>query len=539
MFGSMKHLEYRSSGGTSAEKADPDDIAGRFFSEARLAEIKISSSLTANIDEAKKILGNGSDLILRNLTLGRTGSRAAAVLFIGSLIDSFKVDGDIIRPLVIDAYVSGLESGEAIISQLERGNLITGSRITSCGNMKELMEGLLNGEACLLISGMESAFSICVKGNEKRSITEAQNEPVIRGSKDAFVESLSVNIGLIRMRIPNPNLSFETIEIGTQTHTKVCISYIRGICPASRISEMRSRIKGITIDGILESGYLEEFIQDNPFSIFPQLRNTERPDVVSAALLEGRVAVITDNTPIALIAPGELFSLLQSAEDYYDRYIFSSFVRILRFFAFLLAALLPAFYIAVTNYHQEMVPTDLLMSIESARTGVPIPTVLETLVMILALELLYEAGVRLPKSLGQTISIVGALIIGQAAVQAKIVSPLTVIVVSLTGIATFCIPQYNLALPVRMIRLVFILLSSLLGLFGMMAGILYVLLHLSSLRSFGVAYLAPLSPREGGSLKDTVIRSPWWAFVKRPPYISANSNRMASRQKPVPPGDKN
>lgn len=535
MFDYIKRLRYYNKNDVTAEKTDAGEFSSIFYSDEQLMNIKVSLNLTDNINEIHKILENNCDLVIKNITLGRTGSRAASILFIDSLIDSDQIDSDIIRPLVIDAYTSGLESADGIISQLNCGNLVTKGQIKTCSNMKNLMNGLLGGEACLLISGIESAYVISVKGNEKRSITEAQTEPVIRGPKDAFVESLNSNIGLIRTRIPNPNLSFEEIQIGTQTHTKVCISYIRGICPSSRIAEVRARLSRIQIDGILESGYLEEFIQDNPFSLFPQIRNTERPDVASAALLEGRVAIITDNTPIALIVPGEFFTLLQSSEDYYDRFIFSSFIRILRFFALLIASFLPAFYIAVTNYHKEMIPTDLLLSIAQSRTGVPVSTVVEAVAMNFALELLYEAGVRLPKSLGQTISIVGALIIGQAAVQAKLVSPLTVIVIALTGIATFCIPQYNLALPIRIIRFLFMIVASLFGLFGLMIGTLYVLLHLSSLRSFGIAYLSPLSPLDIDSSKDAVIRSPWWALVKRPSYISSNKNRMQSGQKPQPP----
>jgi len=414
--------------------------------------------------------------------------------------------------------------------------LITRGQIETSGTMKGLVYGILEGNACLLIAETEAAFLIGVRGNETRTISESQNEPVIRGPRDAFVESLGANLGLIRVRLPNPNLTFETLEIGCRTRTKVCLSYIRGVCPSCRVAEVRSRLKRINTDGILESGYLEEFIQDNPYSVFPQIRNTERPDIVSAALLEGRVAIITDNTPIAMIVPGEFFSLLQSAEDYYDRYSFSSLIRILRLIALILATSLPAFFIAVTTYHKEMIPTDLLISIAQARTGVPISTLIEAFAMNLSLELLYEAGVRLPKSLGQTISIVGALIIGQAAVQARLVSPLTVIVIALTAITTFCIPQYNLALPVRIIRFLLMISASMLGLFGFMIGVLYLLLHLTSLRSFGVAYLAPLSPLDLDGSKDMIIRSPWWAFVKRPSYISPNRNRMQAGQKPVPPG---
>lgn len=528
MFDYIKRFQFYKAATNSAEVIHEPVSAGTFHSDDELTKTEISTGLESNVNEIRKILENNSDLVIRNISINGT---AAAVAYIDDLTDSQQVDNDIIRRLIINTC----KSADILIEKLEQGSLITRGEIKACGDMKAFMDELLTGSACLLISGYKTAYAISVKGNENRSISEPQIEPVIRGPRDAFVESLKVNMGLIRTRIPSPNLSFETIEVGTRTHTKVSISYIRGVCPSSRISEVRSRLKRITIDGIIESGYLEEFIQDDPFSIFPQVRNTERPDVVSAALLEGRVAIITDNTPIVLIAPGEFFSLLQSAEDYYNRYIFSTFIRVIRFIALLLAAFLPAVYIAVTNYHQEMVPTDLLVGIASARTGVPFPTAIEALIMYFAFEVLYEAGIHLPKSLGQTISIVGALIIGQAAVQAKIVSPLMVIIISLTGITTFCIPQYNVVLPIRIIRFVFIILASALGLFGIMIGILYLLLHMASLRSFGVAYLVPLSPLDIQSTKDMIIRSPWWALVKRPSYISSNATRMKTGQKPHPP----
>jgi len=295
------------------------------------------------------------------------------------------------------------------------------------------------------------------------------------------------------------------------------------------------KLSGRNIDDILESSYIEELIQDHPYSIFPQMRNTERPDVVVSSLLEGRVAIITDNTPVALIAPGEFFSLMQTAEDYYNRYAFSSLIRLLRYFCLIIAMLLPALYIAITNYHQEMVPNGLLISIISTRAQVPFPALVEALSMEITFEILREAGVRLPKPIGQAVSIVGALVIGQAAVQANIVSPLMVIVVALTGIATFAIPQFNLSLPVRILRFFLMLLASVFGMYGVMIGILFIMLHLFSMESFGKPYMAPLSPLRTGDFKDTLIRFPWWALVKRPVNSSRNSKRMQSGQIPHPP----
>jgi spore germination protein KA len=345
-------------------------------------------------------------------------------------------------------------------------------------------------------------------------VEQSDVEPVVRGPKESFVEVIPTNIGMIRRRIHSPNLVFEQIDLGCITETKICIVYIKGICSEELSNEVRMRIKKIKMDGILESSYIEEQIQDSRYSLFPQIRTTERPDSVAASLLEGRAAIIVDNTPVVMIAPGEFFSLLQSAEDYYNRYSFSSLVRLLRFFAFTLALILPAVYIAVVNYHQEMIPTSLLASIVASRSNVPLPAFLEALSMEITFEILREAGVRLPRQVGQAVSIVGALVIGQAAVQASIVSPLMVIVVALTGISSFCIPQYSLALPVRVMRFALMILAAMLGLFGVMIGILFLMMHLFSIESFGKPYMAPIGPLRASGLKDTVLRYPWWSLSR-------------------------
>lgn len=508
------------------------------FSEEQLKKIQISSSLNENLQKVKEVIGSNADLIIRKIVLGRKEGKSAAIIYLDNLIDSHHMDSNIIGPLVLDAYTSGLNYGSEIIGQLKAGNLISRGQIKTGKNLNDLLDGVLKGEVVLLIDGVCEAYVISAKGYEYRSVAEPDVEPVIRGPREAFVEVLSINIGLIRKRIHSPNLVIESMEIGTISKTKICMAYIRDLCPMELSDEVRSRLKRINIDGILESGYIEEFIQDHPYSIFPQIRNTERPDIVAASLMEGRAAIITDNSPVSLIVPGEFFSLLQAAEDYYNRYIFSSFIRIIRYFALVLAILLPAFYIAVTNYHQEMIPTGLLISIISARAKVPFPALIEALVMEIVFDILREAGVRLPRPMGQAVSIVGALVIGQAAVQANIVSPLMVIIVALTGIATFCLPQFNFSLPVRIIRFFLMILASVFGMFGVMIGVLFTMLHLFSMESFGKPYMAPLSPLRTGDLKDMVVRFPWWTLVRRPENSSGNAKRMQQGQIPHPPGRK-
>lgn len=509
--------------------------SSKSYTEDELGRILFSTSLAENLEIIKNIVGANADLVIKEIKLGRSGVKTAAILYLDNLIDSAILDQHIVRPLVLEAYTSGLQTGAEIIEQLQTGNLITTKEMIRGSSIKDLMNGLLLGEVGLLIDGVDCALVISAKGNDYRLVGETDTESVVRGPREAFVETLSVNIGLIRRRLQSPNLVVESVKIGNVTRTKVCFAYIRGICTSELVAEVRKRLGKMDIDGVLESGYIEEFIQDHPYSPFPQVGNTERPDRATAALLEGRVVIITDNTPIVLIVPGEFFSLLQAAEDYYNRYIFSTLVRFLRYFALAIALLLPAFYIAIVNYHQEMIPTPLLISIIASRMGVPLPAFFEALIMEVSFELLREAGVRLPKSVGQAVSIVGALVIGQAAVQAALVSSLMVIVVALTGIASFTIPQYNIALTIRVLRFPLMLLAAFLGVFGVMTGLLVIVMHMSSLRSFGVPYLAPVSPFNVGDLKDVAVRAPWWTLTGRPSQITRNSRRMPPGQEPRPP----
>ncbi len=519
-------------------KNDPNSLPNKNTSQERqksyteedLKKMPFSASLTQNMDQLNKIIGRNADLVTRYITLGRSGSIPAVIFYFDNLIDSHHIDQDIFRPLVMDVYASGFSTGNEIIGQLRAGNLISRGEVKTGNNFNELLAGVLRGESGLLIDGLLEGYIISSKGYEYRSVAESDVEPVVRGPREAFIEVLSVNIGLVRRRIHSPNLVFEQMELGTVGDTQVCIAYIKGICPDGLSNEVRARIKKISIDGVLGSSYIEEFIQDNPYSIFPQIRNTERPDSVASSLLEGRVAIIVDNTPVTLIVPGEFFSLMQSAEDYYNRYSFSTLTRILRYFAFTIALLLPAGYIAITNYHQEMIPSSLLVSIITARSAVPFPAFIEAIAMEITFELLREAGVRMPRPIGQAVSIVGALVVGQSAVQANIVSPLMVIVVALTGIATFCLPQFSITLPVRILRFFLMILASILGLFGVMIGVLFIMLHLFSLESFGKPYMAPLSPFRAGDFKDTAFRFPWWSMVRRPENSSLNMKRMQSNQ---------
>lgn len=329
----------------------------------------------------------------------------------------------------------------------------------------------------------------------------------------------------------------ENRKIGKISNTNVAIVFLRGIAKQELVEEVRRRLGQIEIDALLESSYVEQLIQDHPYSPFPQVAATERPDRVVGGLLEGRVAIIVDTSIYVLMVPGELPALMDSPEDYYHQFYYATFIRWLRYISFFVALTLPALYIAITNYHQEMIPTTLFISISAARQGVPFPAFLETLLMEVAFEILREAGIRLPAPVGQAVSIVGALVIGQAAVQANIVSPLMIIVVAFTGIATFTVPQYGLGITVRLLRFPLMISAAFLGLFGVMTALLAVLLHLCSLRSFGVSYLSPLAPANFRSLaRETLIMAPLWSRDRRPiEMVDSNLLRQGPHQRPEPP----
>ena len=369
----------------------------------------------------------------------------------------------------------------------------------------------------MLIDGYEKGVIISTRGFPRRSVSKAETEVVVQGSQESFVETFRINTVLIRRRIKDTRLKIEQIRVGKRSKTDVGIAYISDIVRPEILKEVKKRINKIDIDGILDSSYIEQLIEDDYLSPFPQLQMTERPDKAASALLEGRIVLVVDNSPFVLIIPALLTSVYQSSEDYYQRFEIMSFVRIIRYIAGFLAVALPGFYIAVAVYHPSMIPTQLLFKIAEARGDVPVPAVFEVLLMELAFETLREAGIRLPSAIGSTLGIVGGIIIGQAAVDAGLVSPIVVIIVSLTGLCSFSIPNIALVSGFRIMKYLVILFSSVLGLFGFWLSILLILIHLVSLKSFGIPFI------KGSDLKDTLFRVPLFKMKKRP--IFANENQ--------------
>ncbi len=487
----------------------------------------LSEDLDNNLKKLRLIYSDCSDVIFRAFKIGN--KKRATLIYIEGLVNIEEIDDNVLSPLMQECGAEFVEMQTLI------ENKISVSNVKKVKTFNDFVHEISIGNSVVLIDKQKNGLSLGLSKSEQRSVEESSAESVVRGPRDAFVESLLVNTSLLRKKIRSPNLKVVPMELGSYTNTKVVISYIEGIVNETLIKEAKNRLSRIDIDGVWESGMVEEFIEDAPFSPFPQLLSTERPDVATSSLLEGRLVILVDGTPFALVAPTTLYSLLQSNEDYYSRFLIGTAIRWLRHFFLLISLLLPSLYVAVITFHQEMVPTTLLISMAASREQVPFPALIEALIMEITFEALREAGLRLPKQVGAAVSIVGALVIGEAAVAAGIVSAPMVIVVAITGIASFTIPRYPVAIAIRMLRFPMIFLAGTLGLLGIMLGVIAIIIHLSTLRSFGVPYLSPLAPMKFRELKDVLVRAPWWKLNTRPRLTGGyNKYRQSPGQKPDP-----
>lgn len=502
--------------------------------EKELIEQPLSIDLDSNVALFKKIFGETSDLVVREFYFGAQKEIRVALVAIDGLVDKDSISEAVLKPLVFRTLGDG---NEEILPEnaydLIFDWLVTFLNIKEIKEVGKLLDLVLAGFAAFFIDGFAQALAIEVKGWKDRGIEEPKTEAFVRGPRDGFIETLRTNTALIRRRIRTPRLRFDMCQVGRISKTDICITYIDGLVNPDTMEEVKRRLQSIDTDAILESGYLEEFIKDNPWTPFTLLDRTERPDKVAGALLEGRVAILVDGTPFALIIPVVFSEFLQSTEDYYEG---NDYIRPFRWVALLITLFLPSLYVALTTFHQEMIPTNLALSMAAGREGVPFPAVIEALLMEATFDLLREAGTRMPRSVGQALGIVGALVLGQAAVAASIVSSFLVIVVALTAVASFLIPNYSASITIRMLRYPMLLLAGAFGLVGIFWGFMIILLHLASLRSFGVPYLYPIAPAVFAEWQDTFYRAPWWAMDHRPMLLrSPDRRRQAPGQRPEPP----
>ncbi|MEC1722312.1 spore germination protein [Schinkia azotoformans] len=503
---------------------------------------KLQQQFAENIDEnvkiIKDILEDSVDLAKREFIFHAHTDIRMVCFYTDGLVNTQEIQNVIevmffkTSELIVNSEVGPIKDD---ITKKMIENLILHPSTKPLTKLEEAIDEILSGNTVFFINGSKEAFTVSTRGWNTRSVDEPVAEQVVRGPRDGFTENVRSNTALVRRRIRDPLFRIEAMKIGTKTKTDINIAYLKGTVKEEVLKEIRSRLQKIKIDSVLESGYIEELIEDAPLSPFPTIQSTERPDKVAASILEGRVAIFVDNSPFVLVAPTYFWQFLQASDDYYSRYYTATFYRIVRYIAFLISLTLPSFYVMLASFHQEMIPTSLALTIASGREIVPYPVLLEALIMETAFELMREAGLRMPKPVGQAVSIVGSLIIGQAAVQAGLVSPFMVIVVALTGIASFAIPNYAASFSIRLIRFPLLIASGTMGLLGFAACFSLLAIHAISIRSFGEPYLAPATPFKPSDQKDALIRFPWWKMISQPELAEGQEDRVKENQIPQPP----
>lgn len=485
---------------SSSDKATPSD--------------PITANYDANMDNIRNTVGVNSDVVIRELTMGNAKVRAALIFVKGMQEDQVLKLG----------IMQMLQDTEADLPLPIIDRLPTGSAHKTT-SMEELTKAVLFGFLALMIDGHDEGLLINPPSGPARDITEPVSESLLRGSRIGFTEDLNVNTAMLRKQGVTDNLQIRSYMVGHTIQKELAIVYLDQIVNPDLLQEVNNRIEKVRLDFAAESGYIEQLIEDNYLSPFQQTQNTERPDRVIAALLEGRIAILLDGTPFALIVPVTFSMLLQSPEDYFDRWMSGSLLRMLRFLAAFIAVMAPSLYISFISFHPGLIPTELALTIIETRQGVPFPALIEVLILEISIEILREAGIRLPKPIGPAMGIVGGLVIGQAAVQAGIVSPFLVIVVAVTAISSFSIPVYSAGITLRLLRFVAMLFASILGMFGTILFFLLICCHLSKLKSFGVPYLTPITPYRWSDWKDFFLRVPIFLMKRRPKLMKTIQNK--------------
>ncbi|MNB94445.1 Spore germination protein B1 [compost metagenome] len=477
----------------------------------------------ADLTAIKTALGENSDVHFREFSVKGIQARAALVYVEGMQHEEL-INQQVLQNLM---YAGETQASEGIYNYLKQ-NMLPLAQLSEAKDLDQLQEFVLFGYTALIVEGMREMLLVGSPHGAVRSITEPTSEALLRGPRIGFTEVLSENTSMLRRQGLNKNLEMKMVEVGSEIKKNLVIAYMKNIVNPDLLQEVKERISKIDMDFILESGYVEQLIEDDYLSPFQQTQNTERPDRVIASLLEGRVAILLDGTPFALVVPVTFSMLLQSPEDYYERWIPGTLLRILRFCASFLALLAPALYISFISFHPGLIPTQLAISIIETRQGVPFPALIEVLILEISIEILREAGIRLPKPIGPAMGIVGGLIIGDAAVQAGIVSPFLVIVVAVTAISSFSIPMYSAGITLRILRFAGMLFAAVLGMFGTILFFLLICSHLTRLSSFGVPYVTPISPFRLSDWKDLFVRAPLSIMKRRPEMLKTQKKKRRS-----------
>nr|WP_246294366.1 spore germination protein [Paenibacillus planticolens] len=487
--------------------------------------MNVSRQLEETMSIIQNVLGENDDFIIRRIRI--CDERPAAVLYFADLIDKQTLNDHIMRPLMSTTSSDDSKTDSRTMREFLLNDTLYASEGRTELQIIEIVQTIVEGNTVLLVDGLEEAFIFSTRHVDKRAITQPETEQVIRGAREGFIELLGTNLALLRYRLPTPDFRIKTIRIGRVTKSKVALCYVDGIVNPALVEEVFRRLSLIDIDGLLDAGYLEQFIEDNHISPFPQIQNTERPDKAVSNLLEGRVVLLVDGSPFALILPTVFSQFYQTVEDYSERYLLVSFIRLARLVALVFSLIFPSLYVALISFNPELIPTEFAVAVAGGRAGVPFPSVIEVLIMEVSMEVLREATLRLPQQVGGALSIVGVLVVGQAAVAAGFISPITVVIIALTTIGSFATPAYNAALALRLLRFPLVILSGIFGLYGVMIGLILIANHMLSLKSFGVPYLSPIVPGNFQGMKDTLARLPLWSMPKRPAQLhTPNDTRL-------------
>lgn len=457
----------------------------------------------------------------------------AFILYIEGMVDAKTINDFLLRPLMSlnketkHKSISTAITNNITVRKVKKFNLedyiynslVPQNDIKRITEFSKIISDINSGNCALFVDTIGTAFSLEVKGFKHRNVSEPQNEVVVRGSQEAFVEVIRINTSILRRLVNNENLIIENTTVGDVSQTKVAICYLKNIANDDLVGEVKYRINNLDIDSLISSGQLEQLIQDNGNTSFPQMLSTERPDKVANLLFEGRVAIIVNGSPYVLVAPSIFVDFISSPEDLNLKYQYSNILRIIRIIAIFFSLLLPGLYIAISTYHPELIPTELLFAIASSRESVPFPIIFEIVIMEISFELIREAGLRVPSPIGPTIGIVGALILGEAAVSASIVSPILIIIVSITAICSFAVPDFSLSFTLRFLRFLFLFLGYVAGFLGIAFGLFIYIAILSNLKSFGVPYLSPYFPSGNKNTDSSLFLRPIWLREQRPNFL--------------------
>lgn len=484
--------------------------------------MRIKDKVDDNINYIKEMNNNSSDIVTRKI---KKKNKEVGYIYLESVSSDDKISDFLNKSLVSNISFTN------VLKNLQ--NDIYCSHISTCDNFEEVFYYLASGYTALFIDGETRFIVVETKTTLDRGVSEGSSEPIVRGPKDSFTENHATNLGLIRKRIKDSNLIFDEVKVGRRTKTKVDIAYIKDIADNKRVNEITDELKKIDIDGILDSGYIREFLQNDSASLFPQMISTERPDLACSSLLDGKIVILVENTPYVLIIPGLFVDFIHSPEDNYQKPLNATFNRILRIICFFTATFSPAIYISLMTFNPEIIPDQLLISLAIQRDGVPFPTAVEVLVFIITFEILRQADVHSPTVSGSAMNIVGALILGDAAVNAGIVSPIAIIVIAVTSICELVFYDVDMINAIRQWRIIFIISSLFLGIIGFVASLFIFISKLSSLISFGVPYLTPISPFSTVGLKNYIARLKRPKLKERAKYLSKNSRRLVDYEENI------